>query len=681
MKTLKYIYTLSMAFILLFSCAEDDNDLSFIDKVVAPSEVSALFKVTQDNTGEVTITPNATGASNYNITFGDDTPEPVNVMQGESVSHTYKEGAYIVTLEAVGITGLTTEATQNLEVSFKAPENVDVTIANDLAVSKQVNVTANADFAISYDVYFGEPGIDDPVSGNIGEPISYTYQNAGTYTIRVIVMGAAIATTEYTEEFEVTEILQPLGSAPTPLSRDAGDVISIFSSAYSDVPGTNYFPDWGQGGQGSSWALFDLNGDEMLQYINLSYQGIALADGTSVDVSGMEYLHMDVWTSGDASRIETSLISLSNGEKPVWSDLTAGEWTSIEIPISDYTDQGLTVADIFQLKFVGDPWAAGTVFIDNIYFYKASSGPSVFPVDFETPFALSSFDGGDISIVANPDTNGNASSTVAKLVKGAGQVWAGSKITANNPYAIAENITVTANVWSPRSGLNLLMKFEDATPWPNTVATAEITATTTTANAWEELTFTITGVDGNVDYNNLVLIMDNGTGGDGSDNYTIYIDDISVASYLNFEPQHQLSSFDGGDLSVVANPDTNGNPSSMVGQLVKGAGQTWAGSKITVDTAFPVANGVVVKAKVWSPRAGLNLLMKFEDAQPWPNTVATAEITATTNTSNAWEELTFTLTGVDANVVYNNLVLIMDNGTAGDGSANYTIYIDDIDIN
>ncbi|MDO5969190.1 PKD domain-containing protein [Flavivirga aquimarina] len=374
MKTLKYIFSFTLVF--LISCAEDDNDLSFIDEVIAPSEVSALFKVTQDNTGEVTITPNATGASNFNINYGDGTEETANVVQGESISHTYEEGSYTVTIEAVGITGLKTEATQNLEVSFKAPENVDVAISNDVAVSKQVNVTANADFAISYDVYFGESGIDDPVSANIGESVSYTYQNAGTYTIRVVVMGAAIATTEYKEDFEVTEILQPIASAPEPPNREETDVISLFSSKYNDVTDTNFFPDWGQGGQGSGWALFDLNGDEMLQYINLSYQGIALADGTSVDVSGMQYLHLDVWTADEGIKIETSLINNAGGnvtEAPVWSDLTSGEWTSIEIPISDYTDQGLTVTEIFQMKFVGDPWATGTVFIDNIYFYKPST--------------------------------------------------------------------------------------------------------------------------------------------------------------------------------------------------------------------------------------------------------------------------------------------------------------------
>ena len=67
-----------------------------------------------------------------------------------------------------------------------------------------------------------------------------------------------------------------------------------------------------------------------------------------------------------------------------------------------------------------------------------------------------------------------------------------------------------------------------------------------------------------------------------------------------------------GDISVVANPDTNGNSSSMVAQMVKGAGQPWAGSKITVPTPFNFEGATTVTVKVWSPRAGLNLLLKFD---------------------------------------------------------------------
>lgn len=367
MKTLKYI--LSFALVLLLGCTEDDNDLRFLEEVVAPSEITALFQVTQDNTGTVTITPNAAHAVAYNIDFGDDTEEPANVKQGENIQHIYAEGTYTVTIEAVGITGLKANTTKELVVSFKAPENVQVTIENDLAVSKKVNVTATADFATSFDVYFGEPDSDTPVSANIGETASFVYQAAGTYTIRVVVMGAAMETTEYTEEFTVTEILQPIESAPMPPARAAQNVIGIYGSAYPvSLTAPNYFPDWGQGGQGSSWTTFSLNGDEMLQYINLSYQGIDF--GQEIDASNMEYLHLDVWTT-DVTDLEVSAIRPGPEERPVTVPLTADAWTSIDIPLSDYTDQGLTLGDVFQLKLVGTPWATGTVFIDNIYFWKA----------------------------------------------------------------------------------------------------------------------------------------------------------------------------------------------------------------------------------------------------------------------------------------------------------------------
>jgi len=626
--------------------------------------------------------------------------------------------------------------------------------------------------------------------------------------------------------------MQPVNSATTPPARLGPDVISIYSSVYTDVAGTNYNPDWGQSGQGSSFAEFDLNGDLMLQYINISYQGIGL--GETVDVSAMEFLHMDVWTA-DVDSIETSLINGVDGnstEKPVWTAVTADDWTSIDIPISAYTDQGLTVDQIFQLKLVGAPWAGGTVFVDNIYFHKspselvtlpitfdseahtfvpfldaefalstdpddasnavgmitnhgggwgwegislaldetvnfsvnntitmdfytstlphkvlmkfedttspldgdgnptvkeevevdvsatgwstlsfefattvdynqivlfvdgntydisgvyyidnieqvgASTGSDVTPISFETGFEMSSFDGGDIMLVGNPDATGNTSDMVLKLVKGEGQVWAGSKLTVPAAFSVA-NTTVTAKIWSPRAGLELLMKFEDATPWPNTVASAEIIATTTVANAWEEVTFDFAGIATDVDFVNLVLIMDNGTAGDASADYTIFVDDISATSAFDFEIGKSLSSFDGGEISIVANPDATGNTSPMVAKLVKGAGQVWAGSKITSATPF-VFGGTTVTVNVYSPRVGLELLMKFEDATAWPNTVATAEVVATTTVANQWEELTFDFSGIDTAVDFLNLVLIMDNGTAGDGSADYTLYIDDI---
>ncbi|WP_420573716.1 PKD domain-containing protein [Kordia sp.] len=377
MKTIKYVFSLCLVALMIFSCEEEDN-LDFVDTVNAPTNLSLLTEITQDNTGLVKITPLGEGVTTYSLDFGDGSDAVAEIAPGSYVEHIYAEGTYEATLTAKALNGDIATLTQSIVVSFQAPQNLVVTIENDPGISKQVNITATADFAMTNQINFGDGS--ELVSGNIGETISHIYDDPGTYTITVVAMGGAIETTTYTEDFEVTAIVQPLTSAPAQPARAESDVISIFSSAYNDVAGTNYFPDWGQGSQGSSWAMFDLNGDQMLQYINLSYQGIALADGTTVDVSGMEFLHLDVWTADVVTDIEVSLINNPAGasEVPVTRPLTADAWTTIEIPIAEYVDQGLSVNEIFQLKFVGTPWAAGTVFIDNIYFYKeATATPTI----------------------------------------------------------------------------------------------------------------------------------------------------------------------------------------------------------------------------------------------------------------------------------------------------------------
>ena len=268
--------------LLLVACTENDlRDVSFVNDITAPANVAAVYNITQDNTGSVTITPNADGAVSFEIFFGDGTTAPAIVPQGESAFHVYAEGTYQVKIVAVNLTGVKTEATQQLIVSFKAPQNLVVVVENDAAISKQVNITANADFATFFEFNSGETGVTQPVvSGNIGSTISYTYKNAGTYDIMVEAKGGAIATTKYEVSFEVTEILAPIASAPTPPSRSTADVVSIFSDVYTDVSGSNFYPNWGQATQ---YTAFDLNGDAIIQYTNLNYQGIDI--GSEIDAS------------------------------------------------------------------------------------------------------------------------------------------------------------------------------------------------------------------------------------------------------------------------------------------------------------------------------------------------------------------------------------------------------------
>jgi len=178
--------------------------------------------------------------------------------------------------------------------------------------------------------------------------------------------------------------LGPITSAIMPPAKNEEDVISIFSDVYTDIAGTDFYPNWGQNTQ---YNAFDLNGDAILQYTNLNYQGIVI--GSEIDASSMETLNIDVWTP-DATSID--IYPLPNGVKPaderfVAKDLKPNSWTTINIPMSDFTNQGLPIDKLKAFKFEG----SGTVFIDNIYFYKA---PSSLGIDDQNQL--------DISIYPNP---------------------------------------------------------------------------------------------------------------------------------------------------------------------------------------------------------------------------------------------------------------------------------------
>jgi hypothetical protein len=537
MKKIHFIISFFVLAILM-GCANDNGDID-LDGIAAPENISALTTVTQDNSGKVTFLPKGEGATQYKVDFGDGSAVSEYISPGATVTHAYAEGVYTAKIIAMGLNGETTEADHQVVVSFKAPENLVVVVTNDLSVSKKVTVTASADYALFYDVYFGETGKPDPISANDGESVSYTYKEAGVYTIRVVSKSAAVKTTEYTTEVIAKLVINPTTAAPAPPNRQAGDVISIYGSKYTNVAGTDFYPNWGQS---TTLTEFDLAGDKMLNYNNLNYQGIALADGVTIDVTGMEYFHMDVWTA-DLEKIETFLISKTNGEKPVAKNLTVNGWTSIEIPISAFTSQNLTVADIFQLKLVGTP-AGKNVYIDNIYFYKTAAQSIELPLDFEsgtlnyvwTGFGDPGFGPIPVSVVTNPDKTGaNVSSKVVKVEKPSGsQVWAGVSLDLENTVDFTKGTTVKVNVWSPKVGADILYKMEVSTSPKdgngNPTVFFEAHATTTTANAWQVLTFDLTTAPNFSTankYDRVILFPDFGQMGTGT---TYYFDDIKQSN-------------------------------------------------------------------------------------------------------------------------------------------------------
>jgi len=82
----------------------------------------------------------------------------------------------------------------------------------------------------------------------------------------------------------------PSVAAPTP-TYAAGDVISLFSNAYTDVPVTTWSADWDV----ADVMDTQVAGDDVKLYTNLLYAGIEFPSPT-IDATSMTHFRMDIWT-------------------------------------------------------------------------------------------------------------------------------------------------------------------------------------------------------------------------------------------------------------------------------------------------------------------------------------------------------------------------------------------------
>jgi hypothetical protein len=676
MKNINKLITSLLAMFFFIACTEDFmDDTDFANSIVPPSNISAAFIVTQDNSGDVTITPSADNALSFVVDFGDGSSVSSSLNLGASVSHTYKEGSYDVKVTATGLNDLTASGTVPLTVSFKAPENLTVEISNSEAVSKSVNVTATADYATMYEFYPGVAGVD-PVTANIGDELSYQYAEAGTYNVKVIAKGAAIAVTEYTQEFEVTAILAPIESAPTPKNRPSSSVVSIFSDAYTNLSTVDYYPNWGQATQ---YNAYDLNGDAILQYANLNYQGIDWS-GEMQDMTSKEFMHIDIWT---ADMTAVDIYPINDGvafadEKFVTKTLTKDVWNSFDIPLTEFTDQGLPIDKIKQLKLVanGD---SGTIFVDNIYFYKASEVK--LPIRFNQEERFAGVGGASVELSTDPTDSSN---NTAKVTNG-GNDWETAEIMLDVPISITSggDNKYSVRIYSPDDAEHsLMMKLEESgdneyielrqpfqgAGW-NTV---HFDFSTITAQAWPNPG---AAWDGNADFKKLVFFIDGGSSTPG----VYHLDDIAKNSQLYGLPIYfndatiPFQGVGGAAFEMSVSPTDSSNPT---GKLTNG-GNDWETAELIVERPISIVSGADNSffVDIHSPDdAEHSLMMKLEQSgdnefieirQPFQGAgwnrvhfdFSTVTAQAWPNPGAAW----------DGNADFKKLVFFVDGGSATPG--------------
>jgi hypothetical protein len=696
MKALKYFFSIAFLLAVIVGCKKETfDDVSFASGSTPPAKLSALFDITQDNTGKVTITPNGENASSYDIYYGHATTVPAKVLPGGNTEHIYPEGIYDVKVVGHSLTGQTTEMVQKLTVSFKAPENLEVTATIDPANNFKVNVSAKALYETLFKVYFGDVANEVPVSLLEGETISHTYAVTGSHTLKVVALSGGAASIEFTKAITIVDpVLLPLTFESPTLNYAFGDFdggnVTVISNPQSN-------------GLNTSTKVA-----KMVKNPGQPWGGSGISLGGNIDFSANKIFRMKVFSPRIGAKVLLKVENASdnslNFEKEVTTTVANG-WEDL---VFDYSAVNTAntyqrIVLIFELGTPGDGSANFTFLFDDIRLTNTippvTSNQIKLPVTFDDPainYTVTDF-GNNQTIDAVDPTN--AANNVKKTTKLSGaETWAGTTIGTSAGFASKIPITASATqmsvrVYSPAAGIHVRLKIEDHT---NSNKSVETEAITTGVNTWETLVFDFANQANGTEvlhpeynFDMASIFFDFGTAGNGK---VFYWDDVKflssnvtpdgVALPLDFQSgtlTYAFTDFDGGGSTVVDNPQAAGiNTSTKVGKMVKSAGQPWGGSWIALAAPMNFSVKKTFSMKVYSPRVGAKVLLKVENLL---NGALSFEKEVITTTANAWEVVTFDYSAINTANSYHKIVLIFDNGTMGDGSANFTYLFDDITLN
>ncbi|MFP5040657.1 hypothetical protein [Parasediminibacterium sp. JCM 36343] len=525
MNTVKKIFSIAFLLAVISGCNKDYNDTSFINNAALPTKIAASFTITQNNSGLVTILPVGEGVAYFDVYFGDVTTAPVKVSVGGVAQHIYNEGVYGVRVVAHNIAGKTAEVTQQLTVSFRAPENLVVNVSTDAVNNFKVNLSATALYETFFKVYYGDVANEIPQPFLEGDTISHTYAATGNYTVKVVAYSGA------KDSIVATKLVTITNPLVLPITFESSTL--------------NYaFTDFG-GGTTTVIANPQVNGintsakvAQMVKNAGQVYGGSFIALTSPIDFSANKVFRMKVFSPRVGAKVLLKVENDANANifyEVTTTTTVANAWEDLVFDYSAINTSNAYshIVLIFDNGTNGDGSANFTFLMDDIRLTNTlpTGGGTVLalPLDFESKtvkYKFTDFNGGNVTVIANPQVSGiNTSTTVGRMIKSADQTYGGSFIALDNPIDFSSKKTFKMKVFSPRVGAKVLLKVENLT---SGAISYEKEMATTKANAWEELTFDYSKIDVSKSYQKVVLIFDNGTMGDGSANFTFLFDDISL---------------------------------------------------------------------------------------------------------------------------------------------------------
>ena len=280
----------------------------------------------------------------------------------------------------------------------------------------------------------------------------------------------------------------------------------------------------GEGAEG--WAGVSLNLDEPLSYEN----GTIVKMKTWSPEAGVPILlkFEDSDSEPDA-----------NGNPSVFVEVTqnttvAEQWEELSFDLSSFEafDENIDYDRLIVFYDFNSPGEGTSFYFDDVRMASEDEPTSVMlPVGFENSsltYALTPFEGADSAVEENPFQEGiNISNTVVRSIKTEGAAFfAGTTLQLDGPIEFNGNNKISVKVYSPKADIPVRIKLENN---DDAGIFAEVDATTTVANEWEELVFEFSEEQVAEEYSKVIMFFEfiADLPGDGS---TYYYDDIQITN-------------------------------------------------------------------------------------------------------------------------------------------------------
>ena len=278
-------------------------------------------------------------------------------------------------------TGIDVSTMEMLHIDYWVPTGVE----NELLIKIVNTIDGGEDIeSLGTTVSGSWQSIDIDMTGFVGNL-------ANTEKITQILIDAVErADTVFIDNFyfykEPVVVTEPTEAAPTPPAREAGDVVSIFSDAYTDVTLTELPTSWSDV---TTFEATTVASDNVWKLSGLEFLGMVTNYDTGIDVSTMEMLHIDYWVpTGVENELLIKIVNTIDGGEDIESlgTTVSGSWQSIDIDMTGFVGNLANTEKITQI-LIDAVNRADTVFVDNFYFYKAptSSADVVFITELADP--------------------------------------------------------------------------------------------------------------------------------------------------------------------------------------------------------------------------------------------------------------------------------------------------------